>query len=118
MTEASQDKKAAEAAKPAHAEKAAEAAKAAEAKKSAEAAKAAEVKKTATGAKRAGKDEAWLIVSGPERGRRRAGHAFGKSPVEICVADLTDEQLAAIKGDPQLASAIEMRPTGEAGEGA
>ena len=57
-----------------------------------------------------GREEAWLIVTGPERGRRRAGHAFGKTAVELRVAELSDPELSAIKGDPELAVSVEMRP--------
>jgi hypothetical protein len=43
-----------------------------------------------------------LIVTGPEAGRRRAGHVFGKDPVEIDLADLNKGQLDAIEADPLL----------------
>lgn len=74
---------------------------------------AAAEKAVARKEQRKAREEAWLIVTGPERGRRRAGHAFGASATELRIADLTDEDVAAIKGDPQLVAAIEMRP-GEA----
>lgn len=50
-----------------------------------------------------------LRVVGPEIGRRRAGHAFGKAEVELRVEDLTDAQVAAIQSDPLLVSTIETR---------
>lgn len=59
--------------------------------------------------------EVFLIVTGPERGRRRAGHTFGPTAVELPIADLTDEDLAAIKGDPLLTVSTETR-AGEARE--
>ncbi len=62
------------------------------------------------------KEEAWLIVSGPANGRRRAGHSFGAEVTELRAADLTDDQIAAIKGDPQLAVAIELRPEAPAAD--
>lgn len=33
---------------------------------------------------------------------RRAGHVFTREGHGLCVADLTDEQLAAIEGEPML----------------
>lgn len=79
----------------------------AEAKKkpAAPAEKAAE-KKPAAKKKR---DVKVLRVAGPERGRRRAGHAFGKGEVELRVEDLTKDQVAAIQSDPLLVSTIETR---------
>lgn len=44
-----------------------------------------------------------LRVTGPARGRRRAGLAFGPLPVEIDPAALAPEALAAIRADPLLA---------------
>lgn len=61
-------------------------------------------------AKKKAKEEPWLVVTGPERGRRRAGVTFGPAPVALRIADLPDEAVTAIKGDPQLAAAVEMRP--------
>lgn len=55
------------------------------------------------------KDVSVLRVSGPERGRRRAGHAFGAEAVDLKVDDLTPEQVAAIQADPQLVAVIEVR---------
>lgn len=68
-------------------------------------------------AKKKSREEAWLVVTGPARGRRRAGHAFGAAPVEIRAAELSNAAIAAIKGDPELVAAIEMRPDeAEAGD--
>lgn len=43
-----------------------------------------------------------LVVIGPRRGRRRAGRQFGPEPVTIPLAELSDDEIAAIKGDPAL----------------
>ena len=43
-----------------------------------------------------------LTVRGPEKGRWRAGIFFGPEPVEVEMYSLTEDQLAAIHGDPQL----------------
>lgn len=43
-----------------------------------------------------------LRVTGPAKGRWRAGRKFGPEPVEIPVAELTDEDLAKLEGDPEL----------------
>lgn len=59
-----------------------------------------------------------LRVTGPERGRRRAGHAFGATAVELRVEDLSEEEIAAIQADPQLISAIGTRSEEEETEGA
>jgi hypothetical protein len=42
-------------------------------------------------------------VTGPARGLWRAGLWFGPAPTEIPLADLTEDALAAIEGDPLLA---------------
>lgn len=47
-----------------------------------------------------------ISVQGPAAGRWRAGRKFGAEPVDILLADLTDDQLAAIKGDPVLMCTI------------
>ena len=45
-----------------------------------------------------------LVVSGPAKGRRRAGRAFGPTPERIPLAELSDDDIAAIAADPELAS--------------
>lgn len=58
------------------------------------------------GLDRAGLDRAgWprtIRVTGPEKGRRRAGRRFGREPVDLEVADLTDEAIISIAGDREL----------------
>jgi len=48
-----------------------------------------------------------LAVTGPRRGRWRAGWHFGPEPRRIPLAGLTDEERAAIEGDPALKAAVE-----------
>jgi hypothetical protein len=43
-----------------------------------------------------------LTVRGPANGRWRAGRKFTSEAVDIPVEELTDAELAAIKGDPEL----------------
>jgi hypothetical protein len=43
-----------------------------------------------------------LRVKGPAKGRWRAGRHFGPEPVDIPAADLTEEQIALLNGDPEL----------------
>lgn len=43
-----------------------------------------------------------ISVVGPEGGRRRAGRRFGPVATVIPLADLSEEDLAAIEGDPEL----------------
>ena len=43
-----------------------------------------------------------IEVTGPRAGRRRAGHAFGPTPVTLAVDDLPDGALAAIFADQTL----------------
>lgn len=43
-----------------------------------------------------------LRVVGPAKGRWRAGRKFGPEPVEIPVAELTEQDLAKLEGDPEL----------------
>ena len=43
-----------------------------------------------------------IRVVGPEKGRRRAGMRFSREPVDLDLADLTDEALAALDADPEL----------------
>lgn len=47
-----------------------------------------------------------LRVTGPAKGRWRAGRKFGPEPVEIPVAELTEEDLAKLEGDPELTVAL------------
>lgn len=54
--------------------------------------------------------ESVIVVQGPEKGRRRAGYAFGPERVIIRLADLTDEQLCAIQDDPDLMVAVHFNP--------
>jgi len=61
--------------------------------------------KSAPKPKAPAKDKVEVIeVVGPAAGFRRAGHIFGKAPVQIPVADLTKANLAAIEGEPKLIS--------------
>ncbi|WP_126977465.1 HI1506-related protein [Frigidibacter oleivorans] len=41
-------------------------------------------------------------VTGPKKGRRRAGRAFGREPVLIPMDDLTEDELEALSADPAL----------------
>jgi hypothetical protein len=44
-----------------------------------------------------------IVVSAkPERGRRRAGLAFTREKTAIALADLTQQQIEALAGDPEL----------------
>lgn len=43
-----------------------------------------------------------VVASKSERGRRRAGLAFTREETVIAVADLTEEQIDALRGDPEL----------------
>ncbi len=47
-----------------------------------------------------------LRVVGPAKGRWRAGRKFGPEPVEIPVAELTEDDLAKLEGDPELTVAL------------
>jgi hypothetical protein len=48
-----------------------------------------------------------LAVTGPKRGRWRAGRHFGSTPVVIALADLSDDDIAALQGDPALTITVE-----------
>jgi hypothetical protein len=61
---------------------------------------AAQTEKPGAGKARMGKGV--LTVTGPETGRRRAGHVFGKAPVEVDASTLTQNQVDAIMADPLL----------------
>ncbi|MCT4576883.1 hypothetical protein [Donghicola sp.] len=52
-------------------------------------------------------DDDVLIVTGPRKGRWRAGLKFGPEPVRIPVSELTDEEVEAISGDPKLTVEVE-----------
>jgi hypothetical protein len=43
-----------------------------------------------------------LTVTGPKRGRRRAGRQFGPEPVLIAAADLSEAARLALEADPAL----------------
>jgi hypothetical protein len=43
-----------------------------------------------------------VIVTGPAKGRWRAGRQFGPTPVEIDCAELTAEQMLQLEADPEL----------------
>jgi hypothetical protein len=43
-----------------------------------------------------------IVIKGPEKGRWRAGRLFGPQPVPVPLAEVTDEQLLALRGDPEL----------------
>lgn len=47
--------------------------------------------------------EGWLSIVGPARGRRRAGMVFGAAPVVVSLAELSQDVIDALKGDPDLA---------------
>ncbi|MCW1934117.1 helix-hairpin-helix domain-containing protein [Pararhodobacter zhoushanensis] len=51
-----------------------------------------------------------LLVTGPKRGRWRAGWHFGPEPVRLALADPTDEERAAIEADPTLTVEFEAEP--------
>ena len=48
------------------------------------------------------KAEKVLVIVSSREGFRRAGHRFGKEPVTLRLADLTDEQVAMLKAEPML----------------
>lgn len=41
-------------------------------------------------------------ITGPKKGRRRAGRAFGREPVLIPMEELTEDELTALMADPAL----------------
>lgn len=43
-----------------------------------------------------------FVITGPKKGRRRAGRSFGPEPVTIPAADLSDDEIAALTSDPGL----------------
>lgn len=52
-----------------------------------------------------------LIVTGPQRGRWRAGHKFGPGETTLFLDDLSEEDVQAIQGDPVL-SVKHIQPAG------
>lgn len=48
-----------------------------------------------------------LIVTGPKRGRRRAGMVFDATPTRIAAATLTPGQIEALRDDPVLSVEVE-----------
>jgi hypothetical protein len=48
------------------------------------------------------KDASIVVSARPERGRRRAGFAFTREKTAIALADLEQDQIAALAGDPEL----------------
>lgn len=48
-----------------------------------------------------------LVVTGPKRGRWRAGWHFGPEPRRLPLAEMTNEERAAIEGDPALVVSVE-----------
>ncbi len=65
------------------------------------AAPAAAVKKEAK-AKKAEAPEATVVVTGPEKGRWRAGRKFTREPSSIPFGDLTEGDLEKLQSDPEL----------------
>lgn len=47
-----------------------------------------------------------ITVTGPEKGRRRAGRRFGPEPTVIPAAELAPGELEQLQADPELAVAI------------
>lgn len=43
-----------------------------------------------------------LRITGPKKGRRRAGRQFGPAPVLILLDDLTEAEIEALRDDPAL----------------
>lgn len=73
------------------------------------AAKSSTPKATVEGANPADADKAGqavVEVTGPPRGFRRAGRRFGPEPTVIPMADLSDAEIAALSGDPNLVTVI------------
>lgn len=44
----------------------------------------------------------FMRVTGPEKGRRRAGRRFGPEAVDVPVADLTEAEILSLQEDPLL----------------
>lgn len=49
------------------------------------------------------KPMASLVVTGPKKGRWRAGRSFGPAPVTILISDLTEAEIDALIADDRLA---------------
>lgn len=43
-----------------------------------------------------------LTITGPKRGRRRAGRQFGSEPVQIAASELSEAERRALEADPSL----------------
>lgn len=65
------------------------------------AAPAAAAKKDAK-AKKADAPEPTVVVTGPEKGRWRAGRKFTREPSSIALGDLKEGDLDKLKADPEL----------------
>ncbi|MCA0849691.1 HI1506-related protein [Salipiger thiooxidans] len=50
-----------------------------------------------------------VVVTGPRKGRWRAGRHFTAEPVTIPAGDLSEDEIAALQGDPRLS--VETRET-------
>jgi hypothetical protein len=100
-TQAANDPKAAD--KPQPAEKSKPVAKAAKPKASTKS-----TPKPDDGKSKPPSEPAEVLVVTARRPRRRAGRAFGKDPVEIPLADLSDAERVAIDSDPVLT--VKIRP--------
>ena len=62
---------------------------------------AAAAKKDAK-AKKADAPEATVVVTGPEKGRWRAGRKFTREPSSIPLGELKEKDLALLQADPEL----------------
>lgn len=51
-----------------------------------------------------------LVVTGPKKGRWRAGRSFGPAPVTILVSDLSDAEIASLMADERLAVQVVHAP--------
>ncbi|WP_323036248.1 hypothetical protein [Pararhodobacter sp.] len=51
-----------------------------------------------------------IVVTGPKRGRWRAGYHFGPEPVTLKLDELTEDECAAIGKDPMLTTSIQSPP--------
>jgi hypothetical protein len=61
-------------------------------------------------------DALFVVAARTDRGRRRAGFAFGREETVIPFSDLTDEQRDAIAFDPQLDAHVRLvKPSKSAG---
>lgn len=66
------------------------------------AAPAAEAKAKPKKADKADAPEATVVVTGPEKGRWRAGRKFTREPSSIALGDLKEGELEALQADPEL----------------